>query len=232
MQILIIAEYIDLQNISLVTSWNDSSGFYLPHHCMLRDSSTTTRSRPVFDGSAKSSSDFSFNDQLFVGPTVENDLPSIALRFRSYPIVLSADTEEMYRHVLVSSEPRHLQKILWRSNSSLPSLQTYELNTITYGTVSSAYLATRCLRKVGLLLKDFDNKVSSIIFTIFMPRTCWQVAILLVMLAQKLKFLIIWNLRKWSPSVSDLADTNTVYNLIHCNLIKHLDQFGIHHLIS
>lgn len=79
-----------------------------------------------------------------VGPTVQEDLFSILIRFRIHPYIISADIGKMYRQVLVNPEQRSLQRILWRSNDKDP-INTLELNTLTYGTASALFLATRYL---------------------------------------------------------------------------------------
>ena len=43
---------------------------------------------------------------------------------------------------------RKLQRILWRRSAEEP-LRTYELTTVTYGTASAPYLATRCLQQLA-----------------------------------------------------------------------------------
>ncbi|XP_076246223.1 uncharacterized protein LOC143186434 [Calliopsis andreniformis] len=123
--------------------------YYLPHHAVYKESSTTTKLRVVFDGSAKTSSGISLNDAQFIGVTVQSDLFSILLRFRKHRFILSADIEKMYRQILVRPADRKFQRILWRSNVNLP-ISTYELNTITYGTASAPFLATRVLKEIGL----------------------------------------------------------------------------------
>lgn len=50
------------------------SAYYLPHHYVLKPSSTTTRLRVVFDGSAQSDTGVSINQTQMVGPSVQNDL--------------------------------------------------------------------------------------------------------------------------------------------------------------
>ncbi|KAJ8953746.1 hypothetical protein NQ318_015402, partial [Aromia moschata] len=50
----------------------------------------------------------------------------------------------MYRQVLVHQSQRNLQKIFWRSNPG-ERLQSYTLNTVTYGHASASFLAIRCL---------------------------------------------------------------------------------------
>ncbi|XP_046143725.1 uncharacterized protein LOC123988305 [Osmia bicornis bicornis] len=47
-----------------------AANFYFPHHAVIREDSTTTKLRVVFDGSAKSSTGVSLNDTQKVGPTV------------------------------------------------------------------------------------------------------------------------------------------------------------------
>lgn len=74
---------------------------YLPHHCVLKPSSETTKLRIVFDASCRSSTRVALNDILMVGPTVQQDLFSIILRFRSFRFVLSTDITKMYRQILI-----------------------------------------------------------------------------------------------------------------------------------
>ncbi|XP_055584842.1 uncharacterized protein LOC129737707 [Uranotaenia lowii] len=119
--------------------------YYLPHHAVLRPSSTTTKCRVVFDGSAKSSpSGLSLNNVLTVGPVVQNDLFSIMLRFRKHRYVFTADIAKMYRQVRVHTDDTGYQRIFWRENPKHP-LQVLELTTVTYGTASAPFPATRCL---------------------------------------------------------------------------------------
>ena len=65
----------------------------------------------MFDASAPSISGLSLNDTLEVGPTVQPDLLSIVLRFRTRDIALVADIVKMYRQVRVSEEDQDLQRI-------------------------------------------------------------------------------------------------------------------------
>ncbi|XP_029055145.2 uncharacterized protein LOC114882424 [Osmia bicornis bicornis] len=144
-------EYEALGHMSLVPTHNiDNSNacYYLPHHAVFKTSSTTTKVRVVFDGSAKTSSGLSLNDAQLVGPTVQSDLVTILIRFRKHRFVLSADIEKMYQQVLVTNADRKFQRILWRSSENEP-IKTYELNTVTYGTASASFLATRALQQVG-----------------------------------------------------------------------------------
>ncbi|XP_036343691.1 uncharacterized protein LOC118752950 [Rhagoletis pomonella] len=54
----------------------------------------------------------------------------------------------MYRQMLIQPDERKFQLIIWRKDSSLP-LKHHQLNTITYGTRSAPYLATKWLQKIA-----------------------------------------------------------------------------------
>jgi hypothetical protein len=62
----------------------NSTEYYLPHHVVVKESSSTTKVRVVFDGPAKTTTGISLNDILMVGPTVQQDLFSIVMRFRTH----------------------------------------------------------------------------------------------------------------------------------------------------
>ena len=78
--------------------------YYLSNHYVIKDSSTSTKLRVVFDGSAKTTSGIFLNDRLLVGPKIQKDLFSILVRFRMYPVALSADIAKMYRQVQLDAE--------------------------------------------------------------------------------------------------------------------------------
>jgi hypothetical protein len=54
----------------------------------------------------------------------------------------------MYRQILVHPQDQNLQRILWRCSLGEP-IQEYQLTTVTYGTASAPFLATRCLKKLA-----------------------------------------------------------------------------------
>lgn len=125
-----------------------SPNYFIPHHCVLRPESSTTKLRVVFDASAKTTSGHSLNDLMYTGPTVQCDLFSILLRFRFPKFVFTTDVEKMYRQVVISPEDRQFQLIIWRKDANKP-ITYYQLNTVTYGTRAAPYLATKCLQKLA-----------------------------------------------------------------------------------
>ena len=115
---------------------------------MFKETSSTTKTRVVFDGSGKSSTRLSLNNILQVGPTVQPDLYLIVLRFRLHQVCFTADIEKMYCQILIHPQDGDLQRILWRYNIEEP-IKEYRLSTVTYGTSSAPFLATRCLKKLA-----------------------------------------------------------------------------------
>ncbi|XP_023310042.1 uncharacterized protein LOC111691441 [Anoplophora glabripennis] len=136
--------------------------YYLPHHGVLRESSETTKLRVVYNASSPTTTGYSFNDLQMVGPTIQSDLITIILRFRQHTYVACADIEKMYRQVLVEERERSLQRIVWRSDTSLP-ISTFNLNTVTYGTASAPFLAIRCLFELAKLYENECPEVVNII---------------------------------------------------------------------
>ncbi|XP_065086354.1 uncharacterized protein LOC135708281 [Ochlerotatus camptorhynchus] len=120
-------EYLRLGHMRRLEDPVDDSlmHYYLPHHPVFKSSSTTTKVRVVFDASCRTSSGNSLNDILLVGPVVQEDLQSIELRFRTKPVGVVSDVEKISK----PTDP----------------ISTFELQTVTYGTSSAPFLATRTL---------------------------------------------------------------------------------------
>ncbi|XP_062556775.1 uncharacterized protein LOC134221602 [Armigeres subalbatus] len=141
-------EYLYMGHMKEITGEDGDSGpeYYIPHHAVLKPDNTTTKLRVVFDASCSRDSSVALNDILMVGPVVQDDLRSILLRFRLYNDAIVGDAEKMYRMVWLHEQDQQLHKIFWRDEVDEP-LRTYKLTTVTYGTASAPYLATRCLNK-------------------------------------------------------------------------------------
>ncbi|GFS72536.1 integrase catalytic domain-containing protein [Trichonephila clavipes] len=59
---------------------------------------------------------------------------------------------------LINPDQRKLQRILWRENMDEP-IKTFELSTVTYGTTSAPFLATRTLKQLALDEAGIFHKV-------------------------------------------------------------------------
>ena len=128
--------------------------YYLSHHCVFKDSTTTTKLRVVFDGSAKTTSGISLNDRLMVGPKIQKELFNILICFRMYPVNLSADIAKMYRQVQLDTEDKDYHRLLWREPNSTDK-KPFRMTRVTYGIASSAF---HSIRPLQVLAEDVTDR--------------------------------------------------------------------------
>ncbi|XP_037868119.1 uncharacterized protein LOC119628748 [Bombyx mori] len=102
--------------------------WYLPHFAVFNPNKPN-KLRIVLDCAAKSGGK-SFNDFLLRGPDFLTSLPAVLLKFRTGKFAVIADIQEMFHRVLIRSEDRHAQRILWDG-------ETYIMNVMTFGAVCS-----------------------------------------------------------------------------------------------
>ncbi|XP_050302442.1 uncharacterized protein LOC126740449 [Anthonomus grandis grandis] len=157
-------EYIQLGHMTKINnSKTDMSlDYFMCHHGVYRQHALTTNLRVVFDASLPSSTGYSLNNIQMVGPIIQQDLVSILMRFTQHSVVFAANCSKMYRSVWVALEDRVVQKILWRFNTN-STLDTYELNTVTYGTAAASFLAIRCLFQLAYDIENDYPVVANII---------------------------------------------------------------------
>lgn len=143
-----MSEYADLGHMQLANGPPAAGAYYLPHHFVTKESSTTTKLRVVFDASAKSSTGKSLNDWQLIGPRLQADLATLVMRFRRHAVALTADIAKMYRQVRVHGDDLDYQRILWRNNTT-EEVREWQLTTVTYGMAASPYLVIRALQQLA-----------------------------------------------------------------------------------
>ncbi|XP_044591458.1 uncharacterized protein LOC123269687 [Cotesia glomerata] len=130
-----------------------ANAYFLPHHGVLKLDSTTTKLRPVFNGSCATSTGISLNDILHAGPKTQIDIFDVMLRIRCNRILFTTDITKMFRRIEVDSLDWPLQCIFWIDENDL--VDAYCLKTVTYGTASAPFDAVRMLIQ---LVKDEGHR--------------------------------------------------------------------------
>ncbi|XP_077547781.1 uncharacterized protein LOC144160032 [Haemaphysalis longicornis] len=125
--------------------------YYMPHQPVLRDNSTTTKLRIVFDASSHSTDANSLNDNLDSGPNLNPDLVRLLLNFRSHPVALVADAEKAFLQISVAPEDRDALRFLWfarkpENDKPLPEIAAYRMTRVPFGTTSSPFLLAATLQ--------------------------------------------------------------------------------------
>ncbi|XP_045457504.1 uncharacterized protein LOC123667707 [Melitaea cinxia] len=118
----VMSEYLSMNHMRMVSEseLQKSKAVYLPHHAVVSEDKDTTKVRVVFDASSKGDNGVSLNDELLVGPRLQQDLRHILMRWRHHKICIVADIVKMYRMVRVAGKDTDFQRIVWRFDPSEP----------------------------------------------------------------------------------------------------------------
>ena len=99
---------------------------------------------------------------MLKGPTIQDDLYTILLRFRLHPVAMTTDVTKMYRQIHLHEEDHDLHRVLWRS-SPKETINEYRLKRLTFGTKAAPFLATRVLQQLAEDEKDNFPEAASVI---------------------------------------------------------------------
>ena len=137
-----ITQYLEKGYIHKIdpTEEKPARRWYLPHFPVVRLDRATTKTRIVFDASAKFGG-ISLNDVIHQGPKLQRDLNDVLLRFRRHPVALICDIAEMYLRIEVAPKDRSCQRFLWRSLDQQRKPEEYEFNRVVFGINSSPFQA-------------------------------------------------------------------------------------------
>lgn len=129
-------EYETCKHMKLLpTSSTQKPVYYLPHHGVLRENSTTTKLRVVFNASSRSSTGVSLNDIVHKGQKLQTELIDVLIWFRQFRFEFTADIEKMYHQIDVNPLDWDMQRILWSKKPN--EILTYQLTTVTWNRLCS-----------------------------------------------------------------------------------------------
>ena len=112
--------------------------WYLPHFPLLRPDKSTTKTRIVFDASAKFN-DVSLNDIVLQRPKLQSDLFALLLRFRRDPVALMCDIKEMYLQIKLKPEDQPYHRFVWWDLETDREPDVFEFNRVVFGVDSSPF---------------------------------------------------------------------------------------------
>lgn len=145
-----MAEYLAMGHMEEVLEGEEPGiTYYLPHHGVHLPESKTTPLRVVFNASSPTSTGEFLNSLQMNGGVIQEDLFTILLRFRIHRYAITADIKKMFRMISIDESQRDLLRIVWK-NEIDDCARTYRLTTVTYGTTSAPFLATRSLKQLAL----------------------------------------------------------------------------------
>ena len=136
-----IEQYIEKGYVRKIMEHEKSkSKWYLPHFPVIRLDKETTKTRIVFDASAKYDG-VSLNDIIHQGPKLQRDLFDVLLRFRRFPVAVVCDIAEMYLRIGITPEDKPYHRFLWRGINQNSHPDIYEFDRVVFGVNSSPFQA-------------------------------------------------------------------------------------------
>lgn len=165
----VIHEYIDNDFVEeVVEDTEPETCFYLPHHPVIKEDRSTTKIRPVFDGSASDENTESLNDYLYTGPNLQTPLNEILMRFRLNPIAFTADVKKMFLMIKLHPDNRDLLRFFWEDQVDR-SLKIYRFTVLPFGLSCSPYLAKATVQHhVSTYKEKYPHIVEEIITNTYM----------------------------------------------------------------
>ena len=125
--------------------------FYLPHRPVVKESSSSTKVRPVFDASAKGANNVSLNDCMETGPNLVPSLVEILCRFRRWPVAVVADVRKAFLQICVRKEDQDVHRFLWEVDGVV---RVMRILRVPFGNRSSPFILNATIK---CHLAKFEN---------------------------------------------------------------------------
>uniref|UniRef100_A0A6P6Y266 Uncharacterized protein LOC113793719 n=1 Tax=Dermatophagoides pteronyssinus TaxID=6956 RepID=A0A6P6Y266_DERPT len=141
---------------------DDPNGYFLPHHPVYRDSSSTPI-RVVFNGS------FGFdaiNKFLWKGEARGLDIFEHLIGFRKNKFAVTADLSKAFLQIMIHPDDRKFLKFMWINSED--QLKIYQMKVLPFGLISSPAILTNVTQKLLC-----DENLEDIANSIYMDDIIW-----------------------------------------------------------
>lgn len=216
-------DYIEQKHMQLTTNTEEDcecttprgdsyfQSYYIPHHAVIKEGSTTTKLRNVFNASQKTSNGNSLNDILYPGPVKLADLTAVLINWRCHRIAYMADIAKMYRQIRIDESDITYQRIFWRNHPN-ETIKEYCLNRLTFGTNFAPSFAIMSVQHLSRLEREnYPNGAEVIEKDTYMDDTMSGNATIELALRDQREAINILNsagmeLRKWASNSNVLIE--------------------------
>ena len=115
--------------------------FYLPHQAVVRENAETTKTRIVYDASARERENTpSLNDCLLTGPPLQNQLWSVLIRNRFHPVAVAGDLQKAFLQVRVREAERDVLRFHWIKDLHSTEIEVLRFTRVVFGLAPSPFL--------------------------------------------------------------------------------------------
>ena len=176
---------------------------YLPHKEVVRNDKDTTKLRVVYDASARNYGP-SLNDCLYAGPSLTPLIFNILIRFRIYPVAVSADIEKAFLNIAISPEHRDYLRFLW--------VRPLRFTRVVFSLTSSPFILNATIKhhvsQYTTSDPEFVKEVMRSLYVDDFASGSWNVQTVL-QLSTKVKTRLSdggFNMRKWTSNSKELME--------------------------
>ena len=200
--------YVRLVNKQELQDTRDENQWLLPHNPVVHPNKPG-KVRRVCNAASKYMGT-SLNDALITGPDLLNSLIGILLRFRQYPVAVTADIEAMFLQVEVTEKDQRAFRFLWRESPS-EDVNVYQYTRHVFGSKDSPTCANYALQRTARdNFEEYKNAAQAILNDFYMDDfiKSLKTADEALELSIKLKDLLTkggFNLTKWISNQTNLV---------------------------
>ena len=206
----VFEEWLKEGIIENIPDEQESKGYYLPHRAVIKESSLTTKIRPVFDASVNDEKGNSLNNCLEKGPNLIEKIPEKLIQFREHAIAVTADIKKAFLQISLDQTDRDYLKFFWWKDGKQI---TYRHCRVVFGVTSSPFLLGATinyhLKNVPDSFRSTANKlarsfyVDNVVTSVKSPEELQK----FVHEAQEIMLLGKFELRGWVSGPETIADT-------------------------
>ena len=98
----------------------------------------------------------SLNEILMKGPSSLNNIFSVLVNFRAYPVAFVKDISKFYQSVGACTRDQHLRRVIWRGADENVPPKIYSTQTVNFGDKPAGCIALTSLRQTADLYQHID----------------------------------------------------------------------------